>query len=111
MPHCIIEYSEDLNDNVSEISRAVFSGALASNLFEAGDIKIRAIPYKNYQVGHSATSFVHVSSRLLSGRDSTQKRQLNTAMVDCIKNLNLKNCSITAEAVDIHRESYVKYEV
>ncbi len=111
MPHCIIEYSEDLDNIINEIISAVHDGACSSNLFEEGDIKTRAIPYKSYQVGTSNSSFVHVSSRILLGRDSSQKLLLNTAIINNIKTLNLKGCSITAEAVDIQKESYAKFQV
>jgi 5-carboxymethyl-2-hydroxymuconate isomerase len=111
LPHCIIEYSEDFNDSVNEIMSAVHVGAVSSGLFEPNDIKIRAMPYKHYQVGIAKSSFVHVSSRILSGRDNTQKHAFNSAIVSQLSTLAFSNCSITAEVIDIHKESYAKLKV
>jgi 5-carboxymethyl-2-hydroxymuconate isomerase len=90
---------------------SVHLGAVNSGLFESSDIKIRAIPYKYYQVGIANSSFVHVSSRILSGRDNTLKDVLNSAIVNQLSILAFSNCSITAEVIDIHKESYVKFDV
>lgn len=109
MPHCIIEYSEDLSSNVDEISSAVLSGARDSQLFDERDIKIRALSFSKYTVGVSDDSFVHVSSKILSGRSSGQKLQLNTCIVERIKELKFNHCSITAEVIDIDRDSYSKF--
>lgn len=110
MPHCIIEYSENLNHQVDDIVCAVRLGACDSQLFEVCDIKIRAMPFAKYVVGTSDASFIHVSSRILSGRSLEQKLRLNRAIVEHIKILDVKNCAITAEVIDIHRESYIKFE-
>ncbi len=111
MPHCVIEYSNDLNDKISKIVNAVHLGTLSSNLFEEDDIKTRAICYEHYRVGISNSSFIHVSSKILSGRNTAQKSTLNAAIIKHITNLNIKDCSITAEVIDIHKESYEKNRV
>ncbi len=111
MPHCIIEYSEELNKHAIEIVSAVHAGALSSGLFEEYDIKTRAIAYQHYQVGKSRSLFIHVSSRILSGRDAAQKTALNTAIVNHITTLGITDCTITAETIDMHRESYAKHNV
>lgn len=108
MPHCVIEYSKDLSQKVNDIINAVHAGAVASNLFEESDIKTRAIAYDHYRVGVSDASFIHVSSKILSGRDSLQKSMLNAAILSHLSSLAIHNCSITAEAIDIHKESYEK---
>ena len=45
MPHCIIEYSHDVADQVAidDLIGAVHQGAMDSELFEAYDIKTRAV--------------------------------------------------------------------
>jgi len=111
LPHCIIEYSEELNNHAIEIVNAVDAGALSSGLFEEHDIKTRAIAYQHYQLGTSRSLFIHVSSRILSGRDTVQKTALNTAIVSHLSALGFTDCTITAETIDIHRESYAKHNV
>lgn len=110
MPHCVIEHSEDLLDNINEIIRSVHAGAVSSGLFDSNDIKTRAISYRHYQVGISHASFIHVSSRILSGRNSSQKIMLNTAIIKELGILALPGCSITSEIIDIHKESHAKLE-
>lgn len=108
MPHCIIEYSENLHHQVDDIICAVRLGACDSQLFETCDIKIRAMPFAKYVVGISDASFIHVTSKILSGRPLEQKLRLNETIVEHINRLDVKNCSITAEVIDIHKESYIK---
>lgn len=110
MPHCVIDYSEDLSSKVDAIIFAVFSGARESQLFDECDIKIRALSFSKYTVGISDDSFVHVSSKILSGRSADQKLQLNKGIVERIKELNFKHCLITAEVIDIERDSYSKFK-
>ena len=90
---------------------AVHTGAESSGLFESHDIKTRAIPYMHYQIGVSQSSFIHVSSRIISGRNGVQKEKLNSAIIGKLSILSFSNCSITAEVIDIHKESYAKLEV
>lgn len=111
MPHCIIEYSEDLNGRVNEIIEAVYSGAVNSGLFDSGDIKVRAIAYQHFHIGVANASFIHVSSRILSGRNSSQKCTLNSAITSAINTLTLTQCVITAEVIDIHKKSYAKLDI
>jgi len=111
LPHCIVEYSETLNERINEIICAVHSGAIASALFNEEDIKTRGISYNHYKVGKNRSSFIHVSSRILSGRNIEQKRKLNESIIEKIEQLDLGGCSITAEALDIETESYAKVMV
>lgn len=113
MPHCIIEYSKSLEHSLSidELVGSVHRGALASGLFEEGDIKTRAIPYACFQIGtgqHSSASFVHVTVRLLAGRSGGQKTKLSDAVLQSIRELNAQIGSITVEVVDMAIESYAK---
>lgn len=108
MPHCIVEHSSTINGNT--LIPLVFSGALKSKLFEddGSDIKVRTLSFENYQTGKQKTDFAHITLKILSGRNKQQKIILSQLVLEQLKTLNLANCSITVEVVDIDRASYAK---
>ncbi len=110
MPHCIIEYSSDVADQVSirELIEATFQGALSSGLFPEYDIKIRAYACLHHQTGSTRDSFVHVAVRLLSGRDDAQKADLSEKVLAQIQPLLPSVESVGVEICDMHRASYRK---
>lgn len=89
MPHCIIEYSKELEKNIApvELINKVYKGALKSNLFEKDDIKIRAIAYKHYQTGNKKIDFIHITIRILSGRDKELKKLLSNLVLNEFENI------------------------
>jgi 5-carboxymethyl-2-hydroxymuconate isomerase len=109
MPHCIIEHSAEIC--AQQLIDAVHQGALKSDLFEAkgSDIKVRALPYKNFKTGSVTLNFIHVTLKILSGRNNQQKKQLTTIVLAHIKELSLTGCSISVEVVDIDKDSYAKF--
>lgn len=108
MPHCIIEHSAEI-DGQNLIS-LVYKGAFESGLFqsEGSDIKVRAISYSNYQTGNVDIGFIHVTLKILSGRDAKQKSRLSQCVLEQLGRLSIIDCSISVEVVDIERESYAK---
>lgn len=111
MPHLIIEYSKQIEDTVdiTAIMEKVFQGAVAANLFAEKDIKVRAHAYQLHMNGAGLNGFIHVSSRILSGRNTEQKTQLTQAVLTELKKLGLADLSITVEVLDIDRDSYAKH--
>ena len=76
MPHCIIEYSKELENEItpSQLLKKVYQGTLKSNLFIDTDIKTRTISFENYQTGNKKISFINITIRILSGRTQEQKK-------------------------------------
>ena len=109
MPHCIVEHSASLDSEI--ILPLVFSGALKSELFEAdgSDIKVRAIAYHSYLTGPKKSDFVHITLKMLSGRTPEQKQMLSKSVLAQLQKLELQNCSLTIEVMDIDRASYSKH--
>lgn len=109
MPHCIVEHSVTLDGD--RILPLVFTGALQSGLFEVdgSDIKVRSIAYQNYLTGGLKSDFVHVVLKILSGRASEQKRMLSALVLEKLQSLEMQNCSITIEVVDMDRDSYTRF--
>ncbi len=110
MPHCIIEYAQDVERRVpvDRLLEAVHQGALASGLFREEDIKTRALSYRHYRVGRARTDFVHVTVRLLSGRTAEQRAALSQSVLNALQGLGLTMISLTVEVQEIERESYAK---
>ena len=110
MPHCIIEYSAEIADdvNLDALIEAVHEAALASGLFPEYDIKTRAIGYQHHRTGQTQDSFVHVSVHLLDGRDDAQKSMLSELVLQRIEPMLPWVVSVGVEICDMHRASYRK---
>jgi 5-carboxymethyl-2-hydroxymuconate isomerase len=110
MPHCIIEYSSDVAEEVSiaDLVIATHQGALSSGLFPEYDIKTRAVACQHHQTGSTQDSFVHVTVRLLSGRSDAQKSHLSEKILAYIEPMLPQVVSVGVEICDMHRESYRK---
>jgi len=108
LPHCIIEYSKDLEKTVNpnDLMKYVHKGALNSKLFNAEDIKVRAIPFYYYLVGGINKSFIHITIRIFSGRNDEQCKKLSNLVLDELNKINLTNISLTVEIIDIAKEHY-----
>lgn len=110
MPHCIVEYSKELERSVkpSAFIEAVHQGALQTDLFEESDIKTRTLSFENHQTGGRTLCFVHVIVKILSGRSREQRAGLSKKILDELKKLNLSSISMTVEICEIERETYAK---
>ena len=110
MPHCIIDYSAEVADQVEidTLIDAVHQGAMESDLFDEYDVKTRACGYPHHRTGQTRDSFVHVALHLLSGRSDAQKALLSECVLGRIEPLLPKVNSVSVEILDIHRESYRK---
>lgn len=115
MPHCILEYSDNIVDklNFRQIIHAIHSALMETNLFILADIKTRVIKHTVYLVGDgdSNQAFVTLTIQILAGREDSLKKQitekanhiLSSAFKQTLENLD---CSITVQIVDIHKPSY-----
>ena len=110
MPHIIIDFSNDIADQVEmdALLDAVHRGAMDSNLFPEYDIKTRALGYEFHRTGQTRDSFLHVAVHLLSGRSDEQKSMLSECILAHIEPLLPHVISVSVEIYDIHRESYRK---
>lgn len=110
MPHCIIEYSAKITENlpVEQLMHAVYKGANQSELFSATDIKVRACAYDDFYLPGAEQVFVHVNLKILSGRDSTQRKNLTGHVYNQLERLGIENAIITVEVTQTEKESYIK---
>jgi len=113
MPHCVIEYSKEIQSHVGYMFKGAFSGMLASNLFVEDDIKIRATAFDYYQIGNKAINdsnaiFIHIRISILSGRSVKQKKYLSHAVLSSISIEMGDVENISVEIVDMDSASYAK---
>lgn len=110
MPHCILEYSQNLEQEVPpvDLMDAVKAACVASDLFSPEDIKLRGFPYKHFIPAGQEDAFIHVTIRLLSGRTAEQKSELSNQVLAALGTFSLKGISLSVELCDIDRDSYVK---
>ena len=112
MPHCIVEYADNLSNQfaVTQLLDKVFTGTLMSGLFEAKDIKTRAIAFDHYQsAGQSERAdFIHIEVKLLAGRNMLQRKLLSKSILDAVLTLDIKAVSVTVEINDLDTECYAK---
>jgi 5-carboxymethyl-2-hydroxymuconate isomerase len=110
MPHCVIDYSAGVAEEVAidELMQAVHFGAMDSGLFPEYDIKTRARSFEHHRTGQTRDSFVHVAVHLLSGRSDEQKVMLSEAVLARVEPMLPRVVSVGVEIIDIHRASYRK---
>lgn len=110
MPHCIIEYSSSLEAKVDpqQLISATFDGTEASGLFDAKDIKVRAIPFSHHFSGGAEADFIHVTAKIMLGRSVEQRQQLSSAVLRHLADLGLESISLTVEVIEIETPSYAK---
>ena len=111
MPHCIIEYSKGLSNDIdiNQFMKILNDIIFSSNLFDKDSIKIRSMEYENYFLQIKYQHFMHISLRILDGRTNKQKEDLAQKIQTGLSNeISELDISFTIEVCDIDRRSYQK---
>ncbi|MBD3671382.1 MAG: 5-carboxymethyl-2-hydroxymuconate Delta-isomerase [Gammaproteobacteria bacterium] len=110
MPHFVIEYSLELADDgqVETMLDTVYQAALETALFDAGHIRLRAVPLRHYRNG-SGGPFVHAQLRIKPGRSDAQKKGLSAAVLGALRDQGWAATVMTVEVVEMDAESYAKH--
>jgi 5-carboxymethyl-2-hydroxymuconate isomerase len=111
MPHCVIEYSNNLSEilDFKSIMHDLNQSILNSNLFDEAAIKIRALKYDEYLLHNKYQCLLHVRLHMLEGRTEIQKENLAKSIQAClVKRIGELAVSLTVEICDIHQASYQK---
>jgi 5-carboxymethyl-2-hydroxymuconate isomerase len=84
MPHFTLEYSANLDDlvDIRGLTREILKAAIATNVFETGAIRVRAIRCDDYAIAdeHPDNGFIDLSLRLAAGRDLTKRKAIGDAV-------------------------------
>jgi len=115
MPHCILEYSNNIVDkpSASSVFKQIHKSLVATGLFDLLDIKSRTIVHSDFFIGdgNKDRAFATLSIQILSGRDDKTKKTISE---NCLKILepffknSLKNMkfSLTVQIKEIDKTSY-----
>lgn len=110
MPHFIVEYSRSLEAEAQPeaMLAAAHEVAVASAQFGISDIKVRLYPVDHALVAGKPDAALHITCYLLSGRDTPTKKALTQALVTRFHSLVPAAKAISANAIDMDRETYTK---
>jgi 5-carboxymethyl-2-hydroxymuconate isomerase len=86
----------------------VYGSVFASELFEESSVKTRAIEFTHDQTGLSDSLFIHITLKILQGRDHQQKKDLTKLAIDKVSEVIPVPISLSVELMDIEKVSYKK---
>jgi 5-carboxymethyl-2-hydroxymuconate isomerase len=118
MPHCILEYTDNLLDDFDNqvILKEIHEALAATGLFKIDHIKSRAVIHKQFYVGdgENNTGFAALNLAIFHGRDTSTRKMLSERCLAVLKPHFIKSLSgmkfdITVQITEIDRDSYTKY--
>ena len=117
MPHCILEYSGDIDDrpDFQALFAEVHEFLAETGGFRLRDIKSRALPCGTYRVGDGEPDrcFVALEVCILDGRDDATKGHITSGLLEVLerhfaRSCEERRCSVTVRVTDMHRASYAR---
>lgn len=110
MPHCIIEYTRDIEKKIDmkNLMDVAFEAVDSSGLFDRKAIKARTISFDQFKSGQDRNDYIHISVKILSGRTTDQKKSLSQHMVDKLAPHVGNTKSLTVDIVDMDIDTYSK---
>lgn len=118
MPHCKIEYSENIVENINfdKLFSKLHQLLVKDKLFNINHIKSRSIEHKNFFIssGEKNKCFVALTVSMLSGRTLETRQKLSQNLLEFLKeefseSLQKLDCSLTVRIDEIEKESYSKF--
>ncbi|MCO4836834.1 MAG: 5-carboxymethyl-2-hydroxymuconate Delta-isomerase [Oceanospirillaceae bacterium] len=103
MPHCVIEFSNQLSGSVTptQLLRCVFDAHVKSGLFQTEHIKVRCTGYDHHIAGTGSERFIHATSHIMAGRTAEQKQQLSNLIVQSLIDIGITCAAMSAQVVDL----------
>lgn len=110
MPHFVIEYSEPLTPapDLVRMMQALCDAASQTGVMQRADIKLRAMPYRTFQLNDGSESFVHLTISLLEGRTPEQKAGLAIACRAALVETCPQADAISVDIRDMNAHAYKK---
>jgi len=110
MPHIIVEYAEQLENDIKigVILQTIHNAIADNGLYKTNQIKTRAYSFNEFTNGGGAEAYIYIQAKIKSERDTDNKKQLSDAIIKGLRELNIPTPAITIEVIDMKRESYGK---
>ncbi len=107
MPHCIIEYSQNIEEKVQpeKLLDTVFNTVAKSPLFEPQNVSARLYAHKHFCEGNHKKHFIHVAIKLYAGRSEEDKLKLTHQVGEAINQFGLTDILISCECVETEKKS------
>lgn len=120
MPHIVVEYTPNLKGLPLDAMLAAVTRRLAGSaeVTDEADLKARVLCVESFRVGlaESGRGFIHVTVRILAGRDERAKRdfseRVTEGMLEHMPRLPPgQEAHLSVEVVDMDRASYRKVKL
>jgi 5-carboxymethyl-2-hydroxymuconate isomerase len=117
MPHCILECSDNIVENVNkkELLLQVNNRLAETGLFNLNDIKSRFVVHEDYFIGDGDVkrAFVTLNVAILSGRSQETRNMISNNCLDFLKSKFIESFkelkfSLTVQISEMDKESYAK---
>ncbi|MBL4803793.1 MAG: hypothetical protein JKY71_02920 [Alphaproteobacteria bacterium] len=113
MPHILVEYTDTLTSvDMPQLLVDLHNDLAEKDTINIQAIKTRAVPVQYSIVGDAsqADNFIHITLKLLPGRDDDLKKQMAQGLHDAARKTHVRdqNISLSVEVAELHAESYVK---
>lgn len=117
MPHCILEYSDNIADPIDlrDLFRQLHDVLVGTGEFALADIKSRAVKHEVYLIadGDPDRVFITMNLAILSGRSDEVKARMARAVRELLersfpRTLAERKCNLTVQVSELHRPSYQK---
>ncbi len=111
MPHILVEYTDHLSVDVPKLLDALHYDLAEKETINVHTIKTRAIPVKYTIVGdgHDPDQMIHITVRMLPGRDDALKKAMAQSLHDTARKLLPDaRINLSVEIQELHAESYVQ---
>jgi 5-carboxymethyl-2-hydroxymuconate isomerase len=115
MPHCILEYSNNIVDqtNFQSLLLEVNKLLAGTGMFRLGDIKSRVTGHDLFVIGDGVLNrtFITINICILAGREDAVKAEISHSVLRLLARYFPKTvaepcCSLTVRITDMDPESY-----
>ena len=113
MPHFIVEYSSNLDDEikVQKLLSTLHDAALETGMFPLGGVRFRAVRCERFLIadGDPENAFVHMTLKLGAGRDMDARKKAGEMIFEALKNyfrslFAKRPLAVSFEIVELHEE-------
>ncbi|GLO62167.1 5-carboxymethyl-2-hydroxymuconate isomerase [Vibrio sp. MACH09] len=112
MPNLVLEYTNSVDErvNIQGLLEDLHQVAIDSDLFQAIDVKSRALRCHHWLIGELSDSedFIHITFELLDGRTQEQKQQLSANLMAVLTEQASGVKSLSVNMRDMDRSTFQK---